>query len=376
MAKCKLKGCRLEVGAPVEVDRHAGHFWFPTLHAVSGEDVLCSITTADDKAQGEWPAVLYRSQDGGRSWKRACDIRYSPAATVLAPGKVLLMPYELWPLAPGEKRNLRADGTTLTCTADGSVSAERTPVKLLGFPRDLADYHESELRIVANGNILPLRDGRLFMTVYGTFDGEEKYDVFAMSSDDGGRTWEYVSTVARWQDTPGANEGPDESNTVRLADGRLMCVSRVGGGQEFYKCYSADDAATWSKPERMAGVWSVEPKLVRLDGGVILLSSGREGLFLWVCADGAGRAWERFNLAEHHNAHVADAAMRYAEDFLQAKGGNPAYSTAYTGILAVGPDEALVCYDRLGNGWAGSPGPWGEKDAVFCVRVKSEPASR
>jgi hypothetical protein len=40
-------------------------------------------------------------------------------------------------------------------------------------------------------------------------------------------------------------------------------------------------------------------------------------------------------------------------------------------MVAVGPDEALIVYDRLGNGWKGAPGPWGTDDAIFCVRLKA-----
>ena len=39
-------------------------------------------------------------------------------------------------------------------------------------------------------------------------------------------------------------------------------------------------------------------------------------------------------------------------------------------MIALGPDEVLISYDRLGNGWTGAPGPWGETDAIFCVRLR------
>jgi hypothetical protein len=354
------------------VDRRAGHFWFSNLHRIGKDDLLCGTTLADDKAQGEWPSALYRSKDGGRSWKCAGETCYGPASVLLSSGKLLMMPYELWPLTKGERRNAKANGTIVARKPDGSVAFERAPVKFLGWPRDLADYNVDELCMATNGNILPLRDGRLFMTTYGRFQGEEKYCVFAVTSADGGLTWNYLSTVARWQDTPDASEGPDESNTARLPSGRLLCVYRVGSGQDFHKSYSADEGVTWTKPERMEGVWSVEPQLTCLETGLLLLSGGRLGLYLWVCADRNGGKWERVNLAEHHNALVSDASLRYPDEHVQGKYAEPAQSTSYTGMALVGPDEVLVSYDRLGNGWAGAPGPWGEKDAIFCVRVKAE----
>lgn len=124
----------------------------------------------------------------------------------------------------------------------------------------------------------------------------------------------------------------------------------------------------------MKGVWSVEPQLRRLDNGLILLSGGRPGLFLWVCDDGEGRRWERFNLADHHNASTAASNLRYNDRFCEGQEMfDPYQSTSYTGMQELGPDEVLVSYDRLGNGWQGSPGPWGKTDAVFTVRVKAVP---
>lgn len=377
MRSYELQGCRVEAGAPAEVGRAPGHFWFSTLHPVEGDDILCLVIITEDKAQGEWPSLLYRSRDGGQSWVKACDIAsYSAISTLLAPRKLLLMPYETWPLAPGEKRNARADGTIITCAADGSVTTERTPVRFLDWPRDLVDYNEDELTLHTNGNILPLRDGRLFSTLYGRFVGEELYRCQAATSEDGGMTWRYLAEVGSHEDVPGATEGPDESNTARLKDGRLMCVYRVGSGtdQRYHKSYSADEGATWTKPQKMEDCWSVEPQLVQLDNGLLLLSGGRQGLFVWVCADGEGKRWARFNLAEHHNALVAGEALRYSDDFCAAKGVDPPQSTSYTGMKAVGPDEALISYDRLANGWGSAPGPWGEHSAVFCVRLKAMPA--
>jgi hypothetical protein len=367
------KGCDLELAAPVEVGRAKGHFWFPSLHTIQGRELFCEAVLAADKAQGKWAATLCLSQDGGVTWRRARDIdSYGPTSIALGPRKVLLMPYELWPLSPGDKRNAVADGTVIHCREDGAVELSPAPVKYLGFPRDLADYHVGELELLTNGNILPLRDGTLLTTLYGTFAGEEKYCNFAVTSDDEGFTWRFRSVVASWADLPDLRSGPNESNSVRLSDGRIMCVYRVQSGGAYHSSCSSDEGATWTKPRPVAGAWSVEPGLVRLENGIILLSGGRHGLFLWVCADGAGENWERVNLAEHHNASFQDASLHYSEVFCKAaERVQPDQSTAYTGIRALGPDEALVCYDRLANGWSGAPGPWGGFDTVFCVRIKA-----
>ena len=367
-----LDGGTLGMDAPVEVARAHGHFWFPTLHPAGDAGVFCEVVTAADKAQGKWPARISLSQDGGTSWQWAADLdSYGPASLAISPRKTLLLPYETWPLSPGDKRSAVAEGTLLTFEG-GAVSMEPTPVRFLGFPQDLADYHEGELCLLSNGSVQPLSDGSLLTTLYGTFAGEEKYTCFALTTRDAGRSWHFCSVVASWRQVPDAPEGPCECDTVRLSDGRLMCILRVGSGRAhlFHRSLSADEGRTWSAPEAMPGLWSVEPRLARLENGTLLLAGGRHGLFLWVCVDGLGHQWQKVNLSEHHNALVSDPSLRFSEAFcLAADSDGPAESTSYTGLLRIGPNEALICYDRLGNGWSGAPGPHGEHDVVFAVRL-------
>jgi len=368
-ARYSLDTCTLEISAPVEVGRAKGHFWFPSLHMLTARDVICEAVLADDKAQGKWPAALCLSQDGGASWTRTLDIDcYGPISAPLGAGKILMMPYETWPLTPNDKRNAKAEGTVVALTQDGKLTAERTPVTYSGFPRDLADYHVGELYLLTNGNILPLADGRLLATVYGKFAGDTKDSNWAVTSSDRGFTWKYQATVANGMQLKTA-EGANESNNVRLADGRLMSIFRTG--REYHKSYSSDEGMSWTDPEMMRNVYAVEPQLVRLGNGVMLISGGREPLLVWACTDREGKTWNSINLAEHHSRLVSDASLRYSTAYCQDAGVNPTQSTCYTGMAPVGPDEVLVCYDRLGNGWKGAPGPNGQWDVVFCVRIKA-----
>ena len=377
MESYELDACSLTVSAPTLVGSAAGHHWFSSLHLAGGDDILGQAVLSGDEAQGEWPARLYLSQDMGRSWSRAADIDcHGPVSVLLEPGRLLFMPYELWPLSPGDRRNAAADGTSIRIS-EGAVAADRVQVKYLGFPRDLADYHEGELNLLVNGSILPLRDGRLFATLYGIHAGRVErpsYECFAVASEDRGFTWHYLSHVASWEDTPTAREGPDESNTARLKDGRLMCVYRVGGGREqhYHASYSSDEGVSWTKPAPLPDQWSVEPQLVCLDDGTLLLSGGRPGIFLWVDRAGTGESWEAINLAAHHNATCADPAQHFHQGCVEARApadGETQFTTSYTCMKQIGTNEVLISYDRLGNGWRGGPGPWGPEDSVFVVRV-------
>ncbi len=147
----------------------------------------------------------------------------------------------------------------------GALVVEPRDVLVSDFPRPLADCHEDAspallrrtLRLQHNGNILRLKDGCLLATMYGKFDGEEGYNTFAVISDDGGFSWTYRSIVAGPDAAPGAPEGPNESNTLRLDNGDLLCVYRVGGGWDFHKSISKDEGQMWSQPMCMEGMASV-----------------------------------------------------------------------------------------------------------------------
>jgi len=374
MKNYKFENVSLDISTPSLVGSNEGHFWFPTVHPLGGSDVLCGVVLSADVAQGEWPASMFLSRDCGDTWAHAADIdSYGHTSILRAEREILLMPYETWPLEAEDKRNGSASGTIISMTGTGEVSFVRTPMQFLGFPRDLANYHEVELSLMNNGNILELSDGSLFTTVYGHFAGEEKCSAWCLSSHDRGTTWNYLSTVASWKDTPGAKEGPDESATVKLADGNLMCVYRIGSGRDqlFHKSISNDEGRNWSKPEAISNAWSVQPRLASIGNHLLLLAGGRPGLALWVCADGLGRNWQRISLAAHHNEFVDDPALHYEEVVCSGESSAvPTQTTAYTGLAAIGPNEAILCYDRLANGWQPSPGPWGNKSSVFAVRIR------
>ena len=227
-----LQNGLVQAGVPVEVGQDTGHFWFPSLHQVGDDALVCACIRSADVAQGKWPADLFVSHDAGGSWHPDQRIDSYGHTSVRDASSTLMMPYEQWPQAPGDRQNGVAPGNVLTMV-DGALAVEPRDVWVCDFPRPLADYHEDELRLQHNGNILRLEDGSLLTTMYGKFDGEEGYNTFAVVSDDGGFAWTYRSTVAGPDAAPGAPEGPNESNTLRLDNGDLLCVYRVGGRWDF-----------------------------------------------------------------------------------------------------------------------------------------------
>lgn len=375
MTRHELNGAVVEMDAPVEIARGGGHLWFPVFHRLDERRILCEATVAEDRTQGEWPAAFFISDDGGASWSHRADMPcWGPASVPIEPGKLLLQPYELWPLSPGERRGARAEGTLVTCDAAGCPQWTRAPVTYHGFPRDIRMYDnqketQGQLFVGTGFNMLPLPGGRLLSSIHCKFEGDKRFSLCAVVSDDHGSTWKFLSVVAGAGTAPEPTEGPNEADIVRLDDGRLMCVFRVAMRRPFWMSTSADGGASWSPPVECPDIFSVKPQLLRLPDGTALLSGGREGVFLWVSRDG-GQEWQRVDLVAHHNAHVAPA-LRYPEGYPTGAAPFPVSpTTSYTSLLATGPDEVLLCYDRLANGWKAAPGPYGEENAIFCVRIR------
>ena len=167
---------------------------------------------------------------------------------------------------------------------------------------------------------------------------------------------------------------------MRLADDSLYCVFRVIHHAVLCSSRSDDEGRSWSHPEPLSGPdppSGVEPKLLRLNG-LVVLTAGRPGIYLWVSADPQAGRWTRWSLIANHNAKYGDATMHYASnDAGVAEAGG---TTSYTGLVPLSASEVLVSYDWL-NGWACRIDHGRHKticanhSAVFTTRVQLERAS-
>jgi len=70
MTEYDLVNCVVTLEAPVEVGRAPGYHWFSALHPFGGTRLVCEVVLAADKAQGQWPATLYLSDENGAAWRR------------------------------------------------------------------------------------------------------------------------------------------------------------------------------------------------------------------------------------------------------------------------------------------------------------------
>src|SRR5262249_13037199 len=134
--------------------------------------------------------------------------------------------------------------------------------------------------------------GEYLATMYGYFKDEKRYSLALLESKDG-RDWKFRSLIAGADCQLAGGEGPCESVTVRLKDGRLMNVFRLASNVPYGQTFSDDDGLTWSEPKAMSEAHSVQPSLAVMPDGSLILTGGRPGIFAWINRAGDGQAWQQ-----------------------------------------------------------------------------------
>jgi len=356
-SKVSLKGIDVTLSAPVLVGRSRGYFWFPQLVLLSNGDLAALITPYPDEHRSSPAGLISWSGDGGLTW--SAPIEYKPIgyANIRLPnGDQLILPYYLRPCPDGmtEAYNVIPRGKKeVECVEPGvTVTGWPRKDKSLAANLGLAGF-------VFNGQSVRTRDGSYLAMLYGYFEGAKRLSLVAAESRDAVH-WRIRSVIADDTcDLPGA-DGPSESAVCRIADGRLMCVFRLGPGNPYGQVWSSDEGRTWTKPVAMNGVFSVEPSLAVMKDGTVALSGGRPGLFLWLNTDGTGKDWQRVDLVPNHNqCHPKDAIT----EPLTGR------TTSYTEIIALDDDHLLCIYDRIPNGWDAIPREMNDTNSVWVVRV-------
>jgi len=187
--------------------------------------------------------VLKRSTDGGATWSAMKIIedpgeKWSAAnpATVVdrQTGRVWLFYLRCKPgRGTDQARPGTDDSQILARTSDDAGATWSAPIDLTSVSRDLADP-KWRCSVVGPGGGVQTRDGRLVVPVWKF----EPWGVFAMFSEDQGRTWR------RGESVPGL--AGDECQLVELASGRLMFDIRQQSGPHRWLATSGDGGRAWS----------------------------------------------------------------------------------------------------------------------------------
>ncbi|MEW6750513.1 MAG: sialidase family protein [Candidatus Latescibacterota bacterium] len=366
----RLPGLSLRMHPPrVVAHTSSGHCWYPDLlRFATGQLMLTYSLNADANDNPHNSQAVCLSGDGGHSFDFAYDVNGFHNAggeprLSLPDGRIVGTSTFLRPDPPGQWRRFAAHHW---CFQDGGrrYAVEPWGAHVEGLPAPVQPYPQASrtwwARINWFSDIVALADDHWVSTLSLRFAGDARETTVALSGADGGRSWRYLATIAGPDAVPQAGEGFDEPCLLQLADGDLLCVSRVGSGadQPLARTRSSDGGRTWSPVDRLPA-YSVAPQLCRLRSGVLALSTGRPGLFLWLSTDDRGEDWHGVDVMAHHNASVAPAERMTA-----------AQTTAYTAMVEGPSDRLLLVYDRTPFGWQPVPAGSGEASRIYLLEVE------
>ena len=351
-------GFRVTLSTPVLVRRSRRYNWLPQLHRMQNGDLVATIGAHADTAVTAQTKFALRSQDGGLTWDEPRVVVDGGSDSLTLPcGELLLLPRRLRPLPEG----FGAPCNRLS--PDGVLHYDVDGVTIAGLPGAWAS-------LCFDGQPLALDRNGYLATLYGRLEGDARCTLIVAHSTDG-RRWRYRATVAGHDCPLPGSEGPDEAMLCRLRDGRVMCVFRLQSNEHgmmpLGQCWSEDDGETWSDAVAMHGPHSVEPSLVVMDDGAVVLSSGRPGVNLWINADGRGVDWSVVDIAAHHTAcHPADPITNRS---LVEDEWWTINTTGYTEVIPLGGPHLLMIYDRLAKGWDVIRDGEDESNSIWAVRV-------
>jgi hypothetical protein len=367
-----LHGLEVELSEPVLVKRSRWYCWFPSLIRQPNGNLWAVMSAYADMHASNSINYLSRSRDGGLSWDEPRVIGDGGLAHLLLPdGAAVILPYYLRP---------RSNGMGAPCNVlsiDGDLAMRPAGVEVSAWPRatksPLPEVGISGF--VFNGQVVRGRDGQYLATLYGTFEGDQRYSLAFVESVDGFH-WRWRSLVAGPDCNLEGTEGPCESAVCRLTDGRLMCVFRLASFTRYGQTFSTDDGHTWSVPVNISA-GSVEPSLAVLQGGIVALSGGRSGIYVWFNVDGSGRDWQPVDIVSAHNA-ASPPADRIEPDSHNAwsavdemrRTGITGFSSCYTELAALDQNTLLLTYDRVGFGWRPIPDDADETKSVWVMRIR------
>jgi hypothetical protein len=366
---------------PVLVSRSTDRVWFPILIRLDGTRLLAGMSVAADTAHLEPQAQFLWSDDDGLTWSGATKGEYPASSIRLANGDYLLLPSVLRAhpdgmaqysqIVPRGKREIR--------------KATQMDLRITGLPHrprtiDLEDGRDA---FGFTGEVLKRKNGEFIGMLYGKYIGDAYYHLVSVSSRDG-KNWKYLSTIATPAIIPRGwgGEGPCEASLARLKDGRLMSIFRIGSGRTFSQAWSDDDGKTWTKPRidaigdasllmKNENVRSVQPSMVVLKDGTVVLSCGRPGVSVWINEKGDGVDWKQIDISGHHNVFHPD------EPHVFTDGDATKHSTSgYTEVVILRNGDLLVIYDRLRGGWDNLTTDPKQTNSVWVVRMAITPRQK
>ena len=243
----------------------------------------------------------------------------------------------------------------------------------LNDPQGVRHSSRGLVPVVWWGDIHTMKDSSLVAGIYPAYyikeNGEldKQMGVVFYRSTDNGHSWKTQGRIPftpdRKIDSMATDRiGYSEPAYEVLEDGSLLCVIRsadgdgvtngVGNGP-MYASRSTDMGATWTKPAVIAPAGAL-PRLLRLQNGVTVLSSGRPGVQLRFSKGGGNESWtDPFEMLSYDSNNMQ---VQYL------------VSCGYTGLLETGPNSFLMIYSDFRY-----PTKDGERKAIKIRQVTVDP---
>lgn len=376
--RVSLRGLSVGYSEPVLVKRSRWYCWFPSLIRQPDGALWAVMSAHGDIHVSSSANYLSRSLDGGLTWDESRVIGDAGLNHLLLDdGRAVILPYYLRPRAAG------AIGAPCNVITPGpqagwhaQVTMRPSGVTVAGWPRPPAvlDPHLGTAGFVFNGQVVRGQGGEYLATLYGNFEGEQRYTLALAESADG-FDWRIRSIVAGADCALAGKDGPCESALCRLEDGRLMIVFRLEAFFSYGQTFSADDGRTWTTPAAMPAC-SVEPSLAAMPGGVVALSGGRPGIFVWFSVGGNPGDWQPVDIVAHHNACRPqdpinpDSRQCWTSPHEMIRQGLGGFTSSYTELVRLDDRHLLLIYDRLGLGWNPIPDGSDAVNSIWVMRLE------
>jgi hypothetical protein len=374
----KLNGFDVSISRPKAiVSEKAGHCYFPDLLRFSTGEFFINYNLSDDSNYNTCEAGAVKiSNDCLKSFSLEYDLGGFPggAGTLRMPidgSKMLEFSYVLKPI-PNKGGKAFYAHRALYENAGKKFSIEPWSAVIEGFPEPVANIvNPNRTRSAMNcfmGDIIRVGKKSMLANVVNYYESNKEIaSLETVISHDLGYNWKYLSTIASPKDTPDAEkgEGCDEACMIKLKNGDLVCITRVGNYRvPLARSYSSDEGKTWSKIERL-NAFSVMPQICELANETFVLASGRPGTFIWLSDNPLAKQWQSFDLINYHNSVMPK------EEQILLEGDNPVkhQTTSYTAMIEVSPNRIFLVYDRMPFGWSPIPPDSGQKGQIFLVDI-------
>lgn len=302
-----------------------GYFQFPCIYQYNDDPLIVGWQMATDShtAYGDGGNGRMMSKNRGRTWK-PLDANYFQKASHRVD------------MSNGDVIHISTPSRRINNYASFPKSINKAPINDHYFyleaelPEDLRGvylYHRDcksqtsklihgELRdpgllryaidnimsVVWWGDIQELVDGSLVAGIYPGYYADKagnvnEYGVSFYKTTDRGHHWDILGKIPFQEDVRRFHSTIDEG--IRgfsepafsvLKNGTFLCVMRTGFDTPMYKSISIDGGKHWGTAVPFTSN-GVAPKLLQLDNGVIVLTSGRPGVQLRFCIEGDGEYW-------------------------------------------------------------------------------------